>query len=465
MAQAIGAQTAGNWNASGVSIDSRSITQGDVFIALKGERFDGHAYVQSALDNGAVAAIVSELPKGMVQDDARLLVVHDTEKALQQLGVASRARTTAKIVGVTGSVGKTGCKEMLKIALGANGSVYATQGNLNNHLGVPLCLSNMPADVDYAVLEMGMNHAGEIHQLSKWVKPEVAIITTVDAVHIEFFDSVEGIADAKSEIFDGMEEGGVAVLNADNPHYERLRRHAEKKGLDRVLSFGVSSSALCQMVQYGTEGLESVVDADIAGTRLQYRLGAIGRHWGIMSVAVLAIIDALEADLPKSAEALVQFSEPVGRGRIEELRVEGGYLRLIDDSYNASPASMAAAFEKMSLLRDGEPGPIRTIAVLGDMLELGERSRDLHVGLAPTLVNNHIDLVFAAGSFMKHLYDALPEAMRGDYDATAAGLAPKVVNRLRNHDLVLVKGSNGSRMKEVVGAIKSNSEQLQKKDG
>lgn len=460
VASALQTTPSGDWEATGVSIDSRSITPGELFIALVGERFNGHHYVAQALDKGASAAIVSEQPAAVAADDPRLVYVPDTEIALQQLGVAARERTQARVVGVTGSVGKTGAKEMLRVALSAVGNTYATKGNLNNHLGVPLSLANMPLACDYAVIEMGMNHAGEISRLSQWARPDVSLITTVDAVHIEFFDSVEGIADAKSEIFDGMGGQGTAVLNADNPHFPRMYQHAVDAGVDRIISFGVSEHALARMLQYSTEGLASLIDASIAGTRLHYRLGAIGRHWGLMSVAVLSVADALEAELPKAAEALQYFHEPEGRGRISELPVDGGHLRLIDDSYNASPAAMEAAFEKMASLRDAEPDPWRTVAVLGDMLELGDRAHDLHVGLAPSLVNNQIDLVFAAGHFMKHLYDALPDSMRGDYDESALKLAPKVTGRLQPQDLVLVKGSHGSQMHQVVEAIEENGRRV-----
>ena len=458
VAQATGAQTKGSWVAGSVSIDSRTIAPQGLFVAIVGERFDGHEFVAEVLQKGAAGAIVSRIPKGLEGDD-RLVLVENTEVALRDLGVAGRKRCAAKVVGVTGSVGKTGAKEMLRVALSAVGKTYATQGNLNNHLGVPLNLANLPADVDYAIFERGMNHAGEIRQLTHWVQPHASIITTVEPVHIEFFDSVEGIADAKAEIFEGMGGEGIAVINADNPYYKRIHDAATKAGLDRILTFGVGAKALCRMQHYATEGFESVVDATIAGTPVRYRLGAIGKHWGLMSVAVLAVVEGLGADLPKAAAALAQFSEPAGRGKIEELKVKGGgHLRLIDDAYNASPASMAAAFEKMSLIADGYEERPRTIAVLGDMLELGDHSIDLHVGLVPTLVNNHIDLVFAAGSFMRYLYEALPEEMRGDYDITAAGLAPKVVDRLQAQDLVLVKGSNGSRMREVVRAIRDAGE-------
>ena len=450
VAEALGVSVSGDWVATGVSIDSRTVQAGDIFVALKGEHFDGHAYVAAALDAGAAAAIVSEGDAG--------IRVEDTEVALQQLGEFARTRSAAKFIGVTGSVGKTGCKEMLRQVLGASGDVYATKGNLNNHLGVPLTLANMPREADFAVIEMGMNHAGEIAALSRWVRPDVSIITTVDAVHIEHFDSVEAIADAKSEIFEGMHGAGVALINADNPYCMRMCDQAQNADLDRIMLFGSSPEAVCQMREYRVEGLESIVDAVIAGTRVKYRIGAIGKHWGMMSVAVLGIADALHLDLARSAEVLEYFNEPEGRGRIEDLAVDGGHLRLIDDSYNASPVAMQAAFEKMaSIAMDDSPRP-RTLAVLGDMLELGTHARELHVGLVPTLVNNQIDLVFAAGALMKCLYDALPEEMQGDYDETALGLAPKVVDKLLPNDLVLVKGSHGSKMKDVVSAIRDNAE-------
>lgn len=457
--EATGGRGTDGINVSSVSIDSRTITEGALFVALTGERFNGHDYVQKALQDGAACALVSETPKGLDDHDARLIFVQNTEAALQDLGIAARARYNGKVIGVTGSVGKTGTKEMLRCALSGLGSVYATEGNYNNHLGVPLTLANMDVSTDFSVYEMGMNHAGEISQLSEWVRPDVAIITTVEEVHIEFFESVLGIADAKAEIFDGMGNEGIAVLNADNEHFDRLFKHAHAKGLDRVVTFGTGTDALCKMGQYRLEGLQSVVDAVITNTPITYRMSAIGKHWGLTSCAVLGAIEALGLDLARAAEALETFTEPEGRGRIEELEVKGGYLHLIDDSYNASPSSMQAAFEKLYSLRESdrmEPQR-RMIAVLGDMLELGERAHDLHVGLVPTLVNNQIDLVFAAGSFMKEMFDALPEHMQGEYDLTAADLGPKVAKHLRERDLVLVKGSRGSRMDDVVKTIRNNN--------
>lgn len=446
--------SSGDWIATSVSIDTRTMAPGALFVALPGSKVDGHAHVAEALAHGAAGALVSRPVPGV--DASRLVVVKDVEQALNLMAVAARARCNARFIGVTGSVGKTGAKEMLSAALSAVGSVYATKGNLNNHLGVPLNLANLPVDVDYAVLEMGTNHVGEIAPLSRLVRPHVSIITTVDAVHIEHFHSVEAIADEKAAIFEGMGGSGVAVLNADNAHFEQLRQHAQAKGMDRVLSFGTSPKALCRMVRYAIDDTHSVVEAVIAGTSMQYTIGTLGKHWAVMSVAVLGVVDALRGDLAKAAAALANFHEPKGRGQIKKLSVKGGNLRLIDDSYNASPISVRGAVEKLADMRDAAQEKLRTVVVLGDMLELGEQSEDLHVGLVPTLINNQMDLVFAAGSFMEKLFHALPEAMRGAYKPTSRELAPVVVDALRANDLVLVKGSRGARMDVVVDAIEGN---------
>ncbi len=441
----------GDWIASSVSIDTRTLEAGALFVALPGSKVDGHEHVASALEKGAVGALVSKPITGV--DASKLVMVKDVEKALQALGTAARTRSNAKVIGITGSVGKTGAKEMIAAALRATGSVYATKGNLNNHLGVPLNLANMPLDVQYAVIEMGMNHAGEISPLSIMARPHVSLITTVDAVHIEFFQSIEAIADEKAAIFEGMGGKGVAVLNADNNQYERLKAHAQAKGMDRILSFGTGKNALCRMTKYAIDDTHSVIEATIAGTAISYTIGTIGKHWALMSVAVLGVVDALGADLAKAAAALANFSEPKGRGQIKKLSIKGGNLRLVDDCYNASPVSMKGAIEKIAEMRDASAEQVRTVVILGDMLELGEHAEDLHVGLVPTLVNNQMDLVFAAGTFMEKMYHALPETMRGAYKPTSRELAPVVVEALRANDLVLVKGSHGSRMDVVVDAI------------
>ncbi|MES2984073.1 MAG: UDP-N-acetylmuramoyl-tripeptide--D-alanyl-D-alanine ligase [Pseudomonadota bacterium] len=455
---ATGGLSTGDWTATSVSIDSRTLAEGALFVALPGTRVDGHAHVAAALERGAVAALVSAPVAGV--DSARLVVVKDVERALQQLGIAARARSKATFIGVTGSVGKTGAKEMLATAMGAVGSVYATKGNLNNHLGVPLNLANMPLDVQYAIMEMGMNHPGEIALLAGWVQPHVALITTVDAVHIEYFSSVEAIADEKAAVFDGMGRKGVAVLNADNPHFERLKKQAQAKGMDRILSFGTAKNALCRLVYYGIDDMHSAIEATIAGTALAYTIGTIGKHWALMSVAVLGIVDAVGGDLAKAAAALEHFKEPKGRGQITKLGLNGGHLRLVDDCYNASPISMKGAIEKIADMRDASKGAVRTVVVLGDMLELGDHAEEMHVGLVPTLVNNQMDLVFAAGTFMEKLFHALPESMRGAYKASSRELAPMVIEALRPNDLVLVKGSRGSRMDVVVEAIEGKTDAL-----
>jgi UDP-N-acetylmuramoyl-tripeptide--D-alanyl-D-alanine ligase len=302
---------------------------------------------------------------------------------------------------------------MLATALAPLGRVHATTGNLNNHLGVPITLANMPLDTEFAIIEMGMNHAGEISPLSKMAQPHVALITTVDVVHIENFPDVAAIADEKACIFDGMREGGVAVLNADNAHFHRLKIKAEARGMDRVLSFGTVESALCRLVHYQIREAHSVIDATIAGTEVSYEIGTIGKHWAVASVAALAIVDALGGDLALASAALKHFTEPKGRGRITQLPVKGGYLRLVDDSYNASPVSMVGAIEKMAEIRNASTEKLRTVVVLGDMLELGDRAEDLHVGLMPAIINNQMDLLFAVGKFMQKLYDSMPEPMRG----------------------------------------------------
>ena len=448
--------TSGRWTAHSVSIDTRTLEQDALFVALPGSQVDGHEFVSAALEKGAVAALVSKPVAGV--DPARLVLVGNVEKALQDLGIAARARSRAKFIGITGSVGKTGAKDMLATALAAIGSVYATKGNLNNHLGVPLNLANLPLDIDFAVLEMGMNHPGEIAPLSQWVKPHVALITNVEAVHIEFFPGVAAIADEKATIFDGMGGAGTAIVNADNAHFPRIKKYAEKQGLDRVLSFGTGTNANCQLVDYHIRDTHTAIEAIIAGTTLSYMIGAIGKHWAMTSVAVLGIIDALGCDLPRTAAALQYFKEPKGRGQTKRLAIKSGYLRLVDDSYNASAVSIKGAVEKIAEMRDASKEKIRTIVVLGDMLELGEHAEDMHIGLVPTLVNNQMDLVFAAGTFMRKLYDALPESMQGAYRATSRELAPVVVEQLRANDLILVKGSRGSRMDLVAHAIEENAD-------
>ena len=435
------------WAASGVSIDTRSLAPGDLFVALLGPKFDGHEFVADALGKGAAAALVSRIPFG-VSADAPLVVVEDTAQALADLARAARRRCRACVIGVTGSVGKTSVKEALKLVLSAQGKALASEGSLNNHWGVPLSLARVPEDARFAVLEMGMNHAGEITPLTQLARPDVALVTTVEAVHTAHFASVEAIADAKAEIFSGLQPGGVAVLNRDNPHHERLAAAARRAGAGRFVTFGAHPDAEVRLVSAETESEGSRVRAGWAGSTLDFHLCVPGSHWIMNALCVLATVDAAGADVPAAAALLKHVAPPKGRGRRQTIRLPDGVLQLIDDSYNASPVSVEASLD---VLAQGAPGPGgRRIAVLGDMLELGADSAELHAALAKPLQQHDIDLVFTAGPMMAHLFAALPAAMRGGHAANSVTLAPLVAAAVRPSDIVTVKGSAGSRMDVIV---------------
>ncbi len=449
----------GEWTASGVSIDSRTTEPGDLFIAIRGPRADGHDHVREALARGAVAALVDRPPPG-VPREAALLVVDDTMEGLLALARFARLRTRAGIIGVTGSVGKTGTKEALKLALETQGPTHASAGNLNNQWGVPLSLARMPAPVRFGIFELGMNHAGEIAPLSQLVQPDVAIITTVEAAHLENFDSVEDIADAKAEIFAGMSPRGAAILNRDNRHYARLVAHARTQGLSRIWSFGEHPEADARLLDASIHATCSAVHAVIRGEPIQYSLAAPGRHWVANSLAVLLAVKALGADLTQAARGLARIAPPRGRGARQRIRLtrggaEGAFT-LIDESYNASPAAVAAALKVLAKVDLGDTG--RHIAVLGDMLELGDSSPELHAGLRRELVAAGVDLVFACGPMMSRLYDALPAEMRGGYAADSRALAPLAAAAALPGDAIMVKGSLGSRMAVVVEALQALDE-------
>lgn len=450
-ADAIGVAARGVWQATGVSIDSRTVAPGDLFVALKGPKHDGHDHIAAALAAGAAAALVERVPAD-VAPGAPLLVVGETLAALEKLGRAARARNTrARIIAVTGSVGKTSTKEALKLALEAQGATHASAGSYNNHIGVPLTLARLPADASFGVFEIGMNHAGEITPLVRMVRPHVAIITTIEAVHIEnFADGIEGIAAAKAEMFDGL-EGGVAVLNRDNAFFEFLSARARARGVRRVLGFGEHPEADARLIEVRLEPTGSHVSAIIDGRAISYRIAAPGRHWVINSLAVLGAIAAAGGDIGVSAAMLARLSAPKGRGRRHRVGAGGGSFELIDDSYNASPVSMRAAFQ---VLAAAEPGPNgRRIAVLGDMLELGADSPKLHAALADALVDAKIDQVFTCGQYMARLYDSLPARLRAAHAANSEQLVPMVRAAIRAGDVVVVKGSFGSRMGRVVDAL------------
>jgi UDP-N-acetylmuramoyl-tripeptide--D-alanyl-D-alanine ligase len=446
-ATATGGRNTRDWSATGVSIDSRTVASGDLFVALAGPNFDGHDYVKDALAKGAAAAMVAHVPGG-VAETAPLLIVADTMAALEALGRASRHRTSAQIVGVTGSVGKTGTKEALRRAFERQGATFASVGSLNNQWGVPLSLARMPRETAFGVFEMGMNHAGEIDALSRLVEPHVAVITTVEPVHLGHFPCVEAIAAAKAEIFAGMAPAGAAVLNRDNPHFERLAAAARARGIIRILAFGTNPEAQVKLIDSHLYATASAVTASVMGEIVDYCIAIPGQHWVMNSLAVLGAVKAAGADVGAAAGAMSSLRPLEGRGRRHAIAVAGGTAELIDESYNASPASMRAAFGVLAAMTPPKGG--RRIAVLGDMLELGDEAARLHAELAQPLIDAEVHLVFAAGPMMRHLYDALPKRMRGGHAATAAVLAETVSRRLRPGDIVSVKGSHGSRMGEVV---------------
>lgn len=440
-----------DWTASGVSIDSRTLEPGDLFVAIIGENSDGHIYVEGALKKGAAAAVVSK-PTEAMRAAGPLVAVSDTLEALNALGRAARLRTQAKIVAVTGSVGKTGTKEALRLILSEQGATHASAASYNNLWGVPLSLARMPAATRFGILEVGMNHPGEITPLSKLVEPFAALITTVEAVHMEFFDSIEQIADAKGEIFDGLQKGGVAILNRDNPHFERLRAKAQASGAGQIISFGEHAEADAHLEKAALKEDCSCVSATICGQPVTYKLAVPGRHIVMNSLAMLAVVHALGADLAMAALAMAHLKAPKGRGERHTVAAPLGAFTLIDESYNANPASMRAALDALGQARPEGKG--RRIAVMGDMLEIGETSIEAHRGLADAIRAANIDLVFACGPHMRELYKALPAAAQGAYAETSAELGPLLRDAVEPGDVVMVKGSLGSRMGPLVDLLK-----------
>ncbi len=448
-AAATNGRNTGSWAANGVSIDSRSLAPEDLFVALQGPSFDGHDFIAKAFESGAAAALSHR------HADARtpgpLLLVEDTMTALRGLGAAARARSQARFIGVTGSVGKTSIKEALARCLRAQAPTAASASSLNNHWGLPLSLSRLPHDAVYGVFELGMNHPGEIRDLTGLLRPAVALITNVEAVHIGHFDSTEQIADAKAEIFEGMPSEGVAVLNRDNPHFARLAGKARAAGVGRIIGFGRDGAAEARLIDCTLEATGSRVEAEILGARLSYRVGLPGSHWVANSLAVLANVAAAGADVARAAADLANLEAVAGRGVRREIALPEGSFTLIDDSYNANVNSMCAAFEVLGQATTGPGG--RRIAILGDMLELGARAHDMHLALAQPLQDAGVDLVLTCGPEMAALQDTLPAALRGGHATDSSALAPIALATLAAGDVVSIKGSLGSRMKLLVEAL------------
>ncbi|MFQ5437927.1 MAG: UDP-N-acetylmuramoyl-tripeptide--D-alanyl-D-alanine ligase [Paracoccaceae bacterium] len=457
--EATGGTTLGDWVATGISIDTRTLSPGDLFVALS-DRRDGHDFVADALASGAAAALVSRVPDG-VGEDAPLLLVADVQKALEALAGAARKRTEARVIAVTGSVGKTSTKDMLAHVLSRQGKTHAAVMSLNNHWGVPLTLARMPRDCDFAVIEIGMNHAGEITPLSCLARPNVALVTTVAEAHMAAFSSLDEIARAKAELFDGLERGGTAVLNRDDATHALLAASAGRIGV-RIVGFGTQDRADYVLRECRIQAESCIVRASIDGATCLFKIGAPGRHLAMNALSVLAAIEAVGADMAVAALDLADWHPPAGRGQRLTIRLdpveESQTLELIDDAYNANPASMASAFEVLAASQpvDGR-GRIRRgrrIAFLSDMLELGAEAAQKHRALCDLAAMAQVDTVHCAGALMKNLIEALPAEKRGEWHATAETLGARVHHLLDAGDVVLVKGSKGSRAALVVDAIK-----------
>lgn len=441
-AAATGGRATADWAADGISIDTRTIRPGDLFVALTAER-DGHDFVAQALDKGAAAALVSRIPVG-VAADAPLLVVPDVVPALVALGQAARARTRARVLAITGSMGKTSTKDMAAAALSAQGRVHAAEASLNNHWGVPLTLARMPADTDWAILELGMNHPGEIEPLARMARPHVAMITTVAPVHLEAFSDVAGIAGEKAAIFAGLEPMGAAIIPEDLDTTPIMRQRADAAGAV-VVGFGEQGAARPVRVTSVADGIE--VQARILGETVAFHLASAGRHFAMNAVGVLAALDKLGASLPASAEGLSRWQPFKGRGAVERL----GGVTLLDDSYNANPVSLAAGLATLAQL-----GPGRRVAILGDMLELGPDEAAIHRDIASWPAMGDISLVHASGPRMKAMFDALAPEKQGFWAQTAAELCARVDRLVRDGDVVIVKGSKFSGVASIVDAIRKS---------
>jgi UDP-N-acetylmuramoyl-tripeptide--D-alanyl-D-alanine ligase len=453
MASAMAAERQGQLPQSiaGLSIDSRSIAPGEAFFAIHGDRRDGHDFVADALAAKAALAVVARDRRAQFPADAPVLIVPDVLIALRELAGAARARMRGKVIGVTGSVGKTGTKEALRLALSKDGETHASVASYNNQWGVPLSLARCPVSAQYAVFEMGMNHPGEIAPLSRLVRPDIAVITTIAPVHLEFLGSLANIADAKAEIFLGVPPGGAAVINRDIAQFAQLQERALRAGIKRVVSFGEHPQADARLIKCALHARCSTVEAEILGTRFSYKIGAPGRHFVINTLGVLAAAELAGADLALAALALAELHAAPGRGAPIAIELPGGSALLLDESYNANPASVDAALAVLGRSLIGPQG--RRIAVLGDMLELGPNGVDLHRGLADAVVASGIDLVFCCGPLMRALWDALPADRRGGYAEDSVALEAQVLPAIRAGDAVMVKGSLGSRMAPIVKAL------------
>jgi len=444
IAAATGGRIAGAaFVATGVSIDTRTLEPGDLFVALAGVR-DGHEFVGQALAKGAAGVLATRPVAGPA------VLVDEALPALERLGAAARERAPqARRGAVTGSVGKTSVTQAIRAGLMRAGRGHSSVKSYNNHIGVPLTLARMPRDTERAVFEIGMNHADEIAPLTRMVLPHAVAITTVGPVHVENFpDGEAGVARAKAEIFEGLQPGGIAVLNADNRWFAGLRAAAEATGA-KVWAFGSAAGAEAELTGFTVEGPRAIVQARLHGEARRFPILQTGVHWGPNSLAVILMLLALGVSLDDSLAALGDFEPLEGRGAEKAIRLPAGAFTLIDESYNANPISMAAAIASLGARQVVG----RRIVALTDMLELGDEAPQFHAALAAPLESARVDQVFCAGPLMKSLWDALPSTRRGGYAESAAELAPHVVRAAEPGDVVMVKGSNGSKAGAIAAAL------------
>jgi UDP-N-acetylmuramoyl-tripeptide--D-alanyl-D-alanine ligase len=429
------------FSVTGLALDSRKLKPGDLYLAVKGENKDGHDFIAQAFEHKAAGALVSR----KVDGSGPFLTVAHTQRALEDLARAARARSNATVIAVTGSAGKTTTKEMLKIALGGLGQTHVSGASFNNHWGVPFSVASLAREAEYAVFEIGMNHFGEIRALVPIARPNIALITTIAPAHLEFFGSCEAIADAKSEIFEGLMPDGTALLPVDSPYCERLRTRAKQFYVSRILTFGSAACADARLAHYEETAEGIAIKCEILGHPVEAFIGAPGRHIASNALGALLAVAVAGGDFHAAAAALKNFAPLKGRGA----RLHAGGIEIIDESYNANPASMVAALALLAR------APGRKLAVLGDMLELGPGSAELHASLAGA--TEAADCVFLCGPYMKSLYDALPAGRRSAYAPNSAELAPIVAGSVEPGDTVLIKGSNGSHMNVIIDALKARA--------
>lgn len=437
---------------TGISIDSRTIGPGEAFFAIKGDRVDGHDYASMAMANGATLLVVSEARlSGLGRLTVPMIVVDDVLAALGRLAVASRRRSRAQIIAVTGSVGKTTTKEMLRHVLSPSGKVHASVASFNNHWGVPLTLARMPLDTHYGVFEVGMNHPGEIRPLVQMIRPHVAVITTIAPAHLGNFNSITEIAAAKAEILEGLVPGGHVVLNRDNEQYDFLEQRAQSLGIRNIHSFGQHAKAEFRLAEFNGSDESSALWLTIDGETFEVAIGAPGRHIAENALAAFGVVTLVNADLDKAIAALATLQPEKGRGRRHKLSIGNGSFKLIDESYNANPTSMRAA---IALLAAADPaGHGRRIAVLGDMLEMGDYAQEVHSELSGPLLAAGIEHVWLAGKDMTALKDALPDSVHVEYRETAEELAKYALNSVAPGDVLMVKSSLGIGFGKIVAAL------------